>query len=393
MRYKEIITSNIIGQILDSPFDKAFIIYSNNAELLKNISFILPHPRGLNYCKPFQDLKMDGINVEYFFDSETLVCFDNENVLAARDNQAESRIEAVISLDTQIQSYIYRQYIDKSYSIPKNLSEILKLIQKRRWAVECLPYTLENTLFNPSFLMSKIYKDNMLAVETYFGENRLKSRFYSSRLIEWHKKMLRTAYANSLRRQYKLIYLNLLVMTDITFHYKELSLYEKERKIIDYFHKKIGIIAEREICLAKIFFTYGTKMKFFGKIQKNKIDNIKNLKNIAWDIFHIHNTINNVNFQSDGNVNFTIPYFVTYDKRLKEILNAVYKIKSLAFEKGGTQRHIKYSTDILTPEIRMKYFSSEMFLERQHKINGLNELDLIEMIQSEIEKYERILCE
>lgn len=383
--------SYIIAQILDAPFEKAIQIYSENLNLLQEYYFIFSHSKGINYLKTFQDLKLEGIDINYFFKSETLVCLNKEWFVANMFGRNYNlKIEAVISLDTQIQSYLYRRYINKHNTIPKNIAEILKLIKDRKWSVECLAYTLENSLFNLDYLDSKTYKDNAFAFETYFFDRKSKAKRYAKRITELNKNILKTSYFDSLRRQYKLIYLNLLVMANIGLNYKNLNLSQKELRLVDYFHTAIGIVSEREICLAKLFFIYGTKIKFFGKIQSGRNDIIKSLKNMAWDIFHIHNTINNFTIQSDRKVDFTIPYFITYDERLKDIV-PIYKIKSIAFIKNGTTKHINYVTDIIDPVIKYKYFTAKPFMERQKMIKNKTEKDLLSIIQFEIEKYEKLL--
>ena len=98
---------------------------------------------------------------------------------------------------------------------------------------------------------------------------------------------------------------------------------------------------------------YGIKIGFFSKIKKGNKNIIKNLKNMAWDIFHIHNTINNLSIQTNKIIDITIPLFVTYDKRLKDIL-PIYKLKAAAFIKNSSQKWLKYVTNIIEHIIQNK---------------------------------------
>lgn len=383
--------SYIIGQILSSPFDKALQIYEENLPILENVNFIFPHLDGIDYLKKFNDRQIKDIDIIHFFSSDTLLCLNAEYFLAnAVGFEHTLHIENLIALDTQIQSYLYRNYIDQKNSIPDNISEVLKLIYKRNWLVDCMAYTMENALFNPEYLDSQIYKDNSIAFETYFFRRKLKAKNYSKKLINQIKKIFDSDYANWFRRQYKLHYLALLVMSDLYLNHKSLSVQEKEETIIKYFHERIGIVSDREMNLAKLLFQYGTKIKFFGKIQKNRNDIISNLQNMAWDIFHLHNTLNNLSQQTTDAADFTIPFFVTYDRRLHDII-PLYKIKNAAFIKNTTMKHINYLTDIIDPTIKQEYFTAKSFIERHEKVKNLSEVDLIIRIQAEINKYENLL--
>lgn len=200
---------------------------------------------------------------------------------------------------------------------------------------------------------------------------------------------LNDEFSNWFRHQYLLYYLALLVMTDININHKNLPLYQKELSFVKYFHEQIGILSDRETNLAKLFFNYGTNIKFFGKIQKGRKDIIKNLKNMAWDIFHLQNTFNNL-FIIPKNADFIIPFFISYDQRLKDIA-PIYKLKSAAFIKNGFNKHLNFLTDLIDPTIKYEYFTAQAYLKRQEKLKDATEVSIIAKLQIEIEKYEKFL--
>ena len=201
------------------------------------------------------------------------------------------------------------------------------------------------------------------------------------------QEMLNSDMVNYYQRQYLSYYLSLLVMADIVLNNKGLTLLQKEEKYAEVFHYKVGLISEREANLAKLFFVYGTKVSFFGKIQKGNKNIIKDIKNMAWDVFHINNTIHNICIQSNKMIDFTMPYFITYDRRLKEIL-PIYKINSAAFVKGTFDKYIHYQTDLIDPIIKNKYFVLKSFSERMEKIKDKNEKDMLEHLNSLVIYYE-----
>lgn len=205
----------------------------------------------------------------------------------------------------------------------------------------------------------------------------------------FHNQILNDEFSNWFRHQYLLYYLALLVMTDININHKNLPLYQKELSFVKYFHEQIGILSDRETNLAKLFFNYGTNIKFFGKIQKGRKDIIKNLKNMAWDIFHLQNTFNNL-FIIPKNADFIIPFFISYDQRLKDIA-PIYKLKSAAFIKNGFNKHLNFLTDLIDPTIKYEYFTAQAYLKRQEKLKDATEVSIIAKLQIEIEKYEKFL--
>lgn len=188
-----------------------------------------------------------------------------------------------------------------------------------------------------------------------------------------------------------LYYLELLVMADFNLNHKNLSVFQKELSFVKYFHEQIGILSDREINLAKLFFTYGTNIKFFGKIQKGRKDIVKSLKNMAWDIFHLHNTFNNLAFMPE-NADFIIPFFITYDQRLKDIA-PIYKLKSAAFIKNGYKKHLYFLTDLMDPTIKQDYFNANAVLYRKKRLKDATEKSIINKLQIEIEKYEKLLSD
>jgi len=383
----------VISKILNSNYDDRINLFLDNIELLKNVYFIVPDPCniGINYMKKFNDLNIDDIGVNYFFTSESLYCFNSNSIKA--DLMCKScplKIESLICLDTQIQSYLYRKYQNKNNSIPDNIDQILKLIKDRKWGIDCFAYTVENTLFNNEFFKSQIYFDNMYAFERYFFHKKSKAKWYTNKLLKYTEEVFKYDFSDWYRRQYKLYYLELLVMADIKLNKPNLSLFDKEKEYVKFFHEKINMLSDREANLAKLYFMYGTKISFFVKIQKGSKNIVSNLKNMAWDIFHIHNTINNLARQTDKMIDFTIPFFVTYDKRLKDIL-PIYKIKAIAFIKNTADKHFNYVTDLMDPIIKNEYFFVDAFQKRHENIKKTYEKLLIEIVDSFIYYYEKNL--
>lgn len=380
----------IIGKILNSSFDEAEQIYVDNFNVIQDYNFILPYAEGVDYVQKFRDMNLKNIEVIHFFESDKLYCIKAPDSIAALFNDDyQLKILSCVSLDTQIQSYLYRNFIDEKNKIPDNIAEIQKLINSHMCAIDCLPYTFENALFNPEFLKSKMYKENSFAFETYFLKSKFKAKQYSNKLIKYDKRLMDDEFSDWYRRQYLFYYLELLVMVDIYLNHKNMKMFDKELTMVKYFHNEFSMLSDREVNLAKLLFANGTKLSFFGKIQKNRTDIIKNLRNMAWDIFHLNNIFNGVPVPRNG-MDFVIPFFVTYDRRLKDIA-PLYKLKSMAYLPNGFIKHLNFSVDLLDPKIRHDYFTDQPSLERHNKLKCETEKTLIHKLQIEIDKYEKIL--
>lgn len=351
---------------------------------------MLPHSEGINYVQKFRELNLYDMEVIHFFGSETLYCLNAASFMSIMlGEDYELHIASLVSLDTQIQSYLYRYYLDKTNQVPKNILEIKKIIHSQRCLIDGFAYTFENALFNPDFLTTPICKDNMLAFETYFFNDKKEAEEYAGRLLVVDKRLLKDEFSDWYRRQYLFYYLELLVMVDVQLNHNNLSLYQKELVFIRYFHENIHIVSDREVDLAVLFFKYGTKIKFFGKIQKGRNDIVENLRNMAWDIFHLRNTFNNIPM-IPHEADFLIPFFISYDQRLKDIV-PIYKVKSAAFIKNTDIKHLHFLTDLMDPIMKQEYFTENAYLERSKWIKKETEQSIIAKLRVEIGGYEKKL--
>ena len=381
---------SVISRILDAPFEEAIRIYASNFQFLQEYSFILPHSDGMNYVQKFRELNLADMDVIHFFGSETLYCLNSTSFMSIMcEEDYELLIASLVSLDTQIQSYLYRYYLDKTSRVPENISEIKKIIRSHMCLIDGLAYTFENALFNPDFLTTQICKDNAFALETYFFDDKKEAAAYADYLLCVDDRLFHDKFSDWLRHQYLLYYLELLVMTDLQLNSKNLSLDQKELRFVQYFHEVVHIVSDREVNLAILFFKYGTDIKFFGKIQKGKRDIVQNLKNMAWDIFHLRNTFNNLAI-IPPKADFIIPFFITYDQRLKDIV-PIYKLKSAAFIKNTSIKHLNFLTDLMSPSIKHDYFTHKAYMERQKWVKDETEQSIIAKLRMEIEKYEKVL--
>ena len=98
--------------------------------------------------------------------------------------------------------------------------------------------------------------------------------------------------------------------------------------------------------------------------------------------------MNNANFSTAFHGSIVIPYFITFDNRLNDILG-LYQIDAYAHINNTTEMHYKYHTNLLNENNRQKFFSPKYFFAR----NQLRPDDetLLNLIETEISIYEKKL--
>lgn len=376
----------LVNEILRNNFEFCEKTFKDNHELLKDYNFIFVDINKVDCLEELKNDKFTDLNITSIFTKDTLKFYNYKRMLSSN---AGINLEILLSLDTQILSYLYR-FKKKDDSLPESINKIIDIIDMGKYSIDFLAYFFENALFNNTFIDSEIYKDNVLTFENLKWKNGVIAELYYNKLIDLEKQLFYNDIGTRWKRIYMLCYLSLLKITHIQLNQNHLSLYEKEHELLNFFNDKVFIMPDREINLGKLFFQYGTKIKFFGKIQngKNKDDMLKNLKNMAWDIFHIHLCYDNLIFSSANYIDFVLPCFITYDKRLKDI-EQIYKINKIAFIKEDfNSKLVKYNVNLLSPDLQSKYFNYLSHLEREKKLENYNEKEVLNHINSYIEELE-----
>ena len=377
--------AQLIAKALELQFEDARHFYYKNFEYLSNVGFVFAYKNGNITLPEFN--KSPAVCINNFFTESQMAVINNASYLSFLTKQrVVMPVEFIISFDTQILIYLYRKSKGQLSELPAGIDEIIKIINNKGYSIDCIAYMLENTLFNPKFIKSKLYKENIYVFESYFNKN---SKTTTKKLLNLQQKIQKQNYGIHLKMIYKQIYLALLVMVDLTFNYKSLDVYTRELKFLEYFHENIHIVPEREANLAKLYFLYDRKIKFFGKIQKGRTDIIKSLQNMAWDIFHIHNTMQSAATPTAFQTSIVIPLFITFDNRLKDIF-PLYQINGCAYIENTFEYHFAYSTNLLTEDLRLKYFCLQKVIERSSTRDQLKLSDekLLYLIEHQIQIFE-----
>jgi hypothetical protein len=170
---------------------------------------------------------------------------------------------------------------------------------------------------------------------------------------------------------------------------------KKMKELFDFMNEKVGIYFEREAIVAYKYFKEKGNIRIFRKIQRN-IDALKTLElidNIAWDFTAPRIMEFFMRFGGEGK--FFLPFFLSHDLGLKEILK-LFNVKGVIIE--GNSAFIPFPSIITREYFENEkcaidfdfYFSEENKSKRKARLNKNREV-IEEMIIEEFNKLIRVM--
>ena len=310
----------------------------------------------------------------------------NENIVrrGILTGDGKTGMQGYVSFDTQVISYFHRYYKAQGNSLPKNIQDVIKLLYEKRIGVEYFAYTVENLFFSTKNISE--VRDSICVFERLYYKNKMPKwfcRMRANRVIKSYDKMRKDNVVGTMRL-YDLIYATLLKMCYIQLENKSCSLSKKMYKLCDFMANEMCTMMQPELILAKRYFSQGQNCKFFGKIQKKNANIIADIKNMAWDLFHLRMLEIGCTIKMNPKADVNIPYFCTYDQRLLDIKDC-YELCSLAInyrtgEKVPFYSNIKEIVDYLD-----KYGTEEQFVARVSKCHSIDIKEIVEKLEKEME--------
>ncbi|RZI40120.1 hypothetical protein EGT07_25020 [Herbaspirillum sp. HC18] len=382
-----------------SPGD-AFLTYEKYGSLVPDWKFVFASEKGPIPGFAVNRSFSDGSVVRGLFASERVVVLDPDMrraMLAKRE--VTFPIDYSIALDTQALSYL-APYIDgKTTKLPKDFHEIFAFISQENVFVDPIPYLTENL---PNVLIEKNIpgiRRRLAAYEilrtidgTHFHETQeIRSTIpqdeRNGNVDRFIDKMIKDAsnpkLMSSVLHRHTLAYCMLLKMTTIQLRSRDKSKATKLHELVEFMDTQLQTMFAREIVVAAEYFDKGQNLTFFGKIQKAPSDHlpelIAQLKNMAWDFFHIRYIEGAVTNDdtlletSPDQARYFFPALLTCDKRFIEVID-LYPLKSCAYQQG-TQRPVPFpAIDWITiaagtpdaeAEFMNRYFSRQVLHRRE----------------------------
>lgn len=174
-----------------------------------------------------------------------------------------------------------------------------------------------------------------------------------------------------------------------------------KNKMSDFFnfmHEVTGAYMDREAQFALNYFLSPSSTSILNKIHKRCKTKglLKRLDNIAWDMLAPRYMEKLLTHSATNNCEYFVPYFLSFDKGLREMLNQ-YKIKGAIYHREtgdvisfpGIDSGNLYEKNGLKTVIE-RFFSSELKSERESRIK-LNRVSVHKAIIEEYDKLKQVI--
>lgn len=356
----------------------------------------------------------DGSAVRGLFSTDHVLVLD-KNTLQDMHEQHDALFpyDYSIALDTQALSYLAPFLKGGATRLPRDFQEVFEFIARDEVNVDPLPYMVENI---PNIKSSEVeIRRRLEAYEVLRtidaewleknGEVRSKLSYaerksnVDDRISEMFEISCTPEKLDAVLKDHRLSYCVLLKAASIQLLTPAKAAYtEKIVQLFEFMDKKLGAMFAREAMIAAHLFQHGQhKFGFFSKIQKEKQDNLKNLRGMAWDFAHVRH-VEGVATRSDWrgqNNEVKARYFfsaiLTCDKRYVEVLD-LYPLKSYAFKAGKNRPFAFPAVDWFAKiagdkaaqaDFKQRYYSKEVVRQRSER--RLNEARPLESLVATLE--------
>lgn len=380
-----------IDKVCGASNEERMAIFNQYLEYLNNVDFIyVDLQRG-------KDIISNVINMFSVMRGEISSVFYTNKLMMLNTDLFLKKAEGVylnydIGLDTQIVSYIER-YINGSLD-EANIPIVLPLRINRTIASEINidAYVSENCIISKEFdfknrisIWSVFYFLNtpMMSEE----EAKINADDSTNQIIQFVKY---ARMANVYKERYDYIYCMLLKIVLLNFEKSKIR-----EKLIELLRFQNEVTCTGDMGFVNIGLAYweqGTKLRFFGKVQKGKKNILNILRNMAWDIFHWMQTALNFKVDPQKSACINIPMFYSVDSRFLE-LSKIIKLKAVAVDKNTNVTYPKFELnrldEFLAFEEQKVYLGAEALRKRNESRGYVDtekiykELE-IELINTEI---------
>ena len=375
----------LLKQISDEKnFDKAYYLYYNNLDLLFDFTFIKVNdgkegtffPVDL-YC-PFDSVENISENLYSPFHGGKV------NFVSGMTTQRIYNISMTqrnVALDVNTVSYIRTMADGQLDKLPSDhIKYLIKNINiiKEASSFDYLPYIYENYVFSPDN-EERILK-TVKSVEHYFypDDEGQCSRYYEIVKATFKNEEL----IEQTKREYYVGYALLLLICFINFKFSKMKTLQKLEKFCSYMDEMFFLFREPFVEIAFQFFELGNQYRFFKKIQINAKNILKDLKNMAWDVFHLWGLEARCSTEDKG-ADLLVPYFYCFDKGLLE-LKECFDLETLFVNKRTKERICFYHKHSYPIEIIEKYKTIEKEKVRREKFSYENVMTQIGYLENEI---------
>lgn len=375
----------LLKQISDAKnFDDAYYLYYDNLDLLLDVTFIKVNNGDegtfipVDLYKPFESIENISENLYSPFYGGKV------NFVSGMSTQRIHNItmsQRNVSLDVNTVSYIRTMADGRIDKLPsKHIKDLIRniLIIKNASSFDYLPYILENYVFSPS--NEERIMQTVKSVERYFYPD---DEWYNLQCAENIKLVLKEDKAiEQVKKDYSIGYALLLLICYINFKFYKMKILQKLENFCLYMDKMFFIFRDPFVEIAFNFFERGNQYRFFKKIQRNSKTIDKDLKNMAWDVFHLW-SLEAACSTEDMGADLLIPYFYCFDKGLLE-LKECFDLETLFVNQRTGERICFYHKHSYPIKIINQYKTIEKEKRRRANFSYDNITAQIEFLENEI---------
>lgn len=368
------------------------------------------------------------IKVLYLEDNDFIPYFQSQNILLvnneiletiALSGKSDIPIDYSVMFDTNYASYIHQFVNNNTNSFKNEIFRSIDILLREDFQYDYYFYLIENSKsldleldFDLNYFI-KMHHDiyeNLVSLEMFknvdiklykekgkirytlsHSEARQKAEELIGKLFCTQEGKDHLKHLRFLQKQ-----LTLLLIGVFQIHFSSnRSPQKKLKELFDFINEKVGIYYEREVIVAYKYFKEKGGIRIFRKIQK-KTDPQKLrelIDNIAWDFTAPR--IMEFFMRFGGESKFFIPFFLSHDIGLKEILK-LYSVKGVFINDASP--FIPFPSTITREYFENEkcnidfddYFSKENKSKRKTRLD-LNRESIEEIILEELNKLKRVM--
>ncbi|MFI3547288.1 hypothetical protein V5G65_14720 [Mammaliicoccus sciuri] len=322
---------------------------------------------------------------------DNLIIIDNDVI---KGNEL-IKVCQCIDFDSNIMSYLRNLIVNGEYE--SDFFKILTNIKKSKQQISCVPYLIENG--NNIHSINKIVSYETVLSFSIFDrisqfdfENRNFSRYFNDSEVildtdDRYYHMLNIQDSNIL--QFQSIYLLVLM----AFYLKNSSKKSAENKIFyliqNFIKETENKLAYSELELSVIFdYINNDENNIFKSTNLNSKNLLSKLKGIAWDLFHIRTSEDQIALRNTNSKEVFLHSIFTADKGLSNVINNYSISRMLAHEE---KLYVYRENNIFKKLSKDKASKIQELLGKDRDIRISNVREAKYSIQENIEMYEKYI--
>lgn len=293
----------------------------------------------------------------------------------------------LLALDTNIVSYIKR-YMDGK--LEKQFYPIIKTLKRckgKNIEINIDSYILENCILDLE--INEVQSENIMQAYYFiYGINytRKIAKQKAADTVEKLKNDFKQIPHDLAKKQERYSYAYCVLLKIIILKFQKGALKEKTLNLINFMNEVTCTLDPAFANLAYAYWEKGEKIRFFGTIQRNRKDILKQIRNMAWDIYHLFNT--SLSYQKENDLSrLYYPVFYTNDNRLADIGEDL-KLQGVAIDniKNLVVPHYTESVwkKILTIREQYNYLGYDKLRKRNAKRKEVDTIALCKELEKEL---------